>query len=87
MIELRPTEIYYYVNRGRYASRTRLQIPRIGDEVRLKGVCYKVVLVVWVEDQNPDYNNHVAIELQAPEEQKAKCLKPRIQTRARTLKS
>lgn len=57
------TQIFYYIDNVRYASRTRELIPRRGDEVRLNGICYKVALVVWIEDQKPDYNNHVAIEL------------------------
>lgn len=71
-IDAAKTQIYYYVNGGRFAYRRRFVIPRVGDEVRLNGVCYKVGLVVWIEDQKPDYDNHVAIELTATPEQKAK---------------
>jgi len=66
MTDANGTQIYYYVNGERYAYRRRNQIPRIGDEVRLNNAIYKVALVVWIEDQKPDYNNHVAIELEQP---------------------
>lgn len=71
------TQIYYYVNGERYAYRTRHQIPRVGDEVRLNSVCYKVSLVVWVEDQKPDYHNHVAINLDEPPSPKKRAKKGR----------
>lgn len=59
------TQIYYYVNGERYAYRARPCIPRVGDEVRLNNICYKVVLVVWIEDQKRG-EDHVAIELKEP---------------------
>jgi hypothetical protein len=57
------TQIYYYVDNEPYAYRTRWAIPRVGDEVRFHGICYKVLLVVWIEDEKCDSENHIAIEL------------------------
>jgi hypothetical protein len=28
-------------------------VPRVGDEVRLSGVCYPVTRVTWIEDEGP----------------------------------
>jgi hypothetical protein len=64
--------IYYYLNNERYAFRSRYHVPRAGDEVRLSGTCYKVMLVVWVEDQKKPYDHHVAIALEPPKKSAAK---------------
>lgn len=64
-------QIYYYVNNERFAYRNRPCIPRVGDEVRLNNTCYKVALVVWIEDQKRG-EEHVAIQLEEPKPSKQK---------------
>ena len=45
--------ISYYLDNELAAVRYRGAVPRIGDEVRIKGICYPVILVVWIEDEGP----------------------------------
>lgn len=42
--------IKYYLNNKEYASRTRENVPRIGEKVRFKGLDYNITSVLWNED-------------------------------------
>ncbi|MGO2711581.1 hypothetical protein [Pseudomonas helleri] len=46
--------ISYYLDNRLVANRYRGPVPRVGDEVRVNGACYPVILVVWIEDEGPD---------------------------------
>lgn len=45
--------IGYYLDNRLVATRYRGPVPCVGDEVRVSGVCYPVILVVWIEDEGP----------------------------------
>ena len=57
--------IKYFIDDKEYASRSgQLMIPRVGELARFKGVGYKIVRVLWVEDCARHSDNYVAIEIE-----------------------
>lgn len=46
-----PILINYYLKDKGFASRERRHVPRVGDEIRFQQIVYRVLRVVWIEDQ------------------------------------
>lgn len=45
-------QVDFYCENKKYAERYLYHVPIIGDEVRFKGVAYKVVYRIWTYDED-----------------------------------
>ncbi len=56
--------IHYVLKNKIYAQRVVSHVPSKGDEVRFKGITYKIILIVWCMDEENSANERVNIQIE-----------------------